>query len=157
FAEGNDFGCASRVRFGDWALRRTGTENDEDAEWYRVENYGVMHCWAVVGYANRREDLSTAGSRPSFFVFLGTARLANRDLELWALQLGARPGSDYLLLARSPAEAGIDAFDVLQTECPRAKLRRGRSVDILLVSYCAIDPRSDLLVLARRMVRRPPL
>lgn len=151
----DEFGCTSRVEFGGWVLRETGDENDSHTEWYATHNYGVFHCFAMVGQADRPESLDGAESRPSFFVLLGTARIETGLVELWALQMGARPGSDYLILSRAPDDGLIRTFNVLQTECPRANARRAHSVDILRTDYCAINSRSDLLRLARRMAQRP--
>lgn len=153
FQAGEDFGCESRVAFGDWELRET--DGESDAEWFSVTNYGVFHCWANVRRADRREDLAGVESRPAFFVLLGTTEAENRDIELWALQLGARPGSDYLLLSR-PIEAGrIATFRVLQTACPRGSARDGHALGILMTRYCAINTQAELLRLARRMAQHP--
>jgi hypothetical protein len=75
--------------------------------------------------------------------------------ELWALQLGARPGSEYLLLARSPAGGLVDHFDVLQRRCDGRQLRRGEPLDILITRYCNITSKSELVALARRMAKLP--
>lgn len=162
FSDGDSFGCWSRVLFGDWAYRHADDENDDDAEWLRSSNYGGFHCWANVSRADRREDLGAGDFEPSFFVFLGRTQIADRTIELWTIQMGVRPGSDYLLLAREGGSGGTDdeaiaAFDVLQTECPRANVRDGGSIEILIVKYCAINSRSELIHLAKRMAQRPRL
>jgi hypothetical protein len=156
FSNGDEFGCTSRVAFGDWRLREAGAENDDDAEWYRIENYGVFHCMAMVGSAYGRARLEGVEPRPSFFVLMGTTRVRGNEIELWALQIGARPGSDYLLLSRTPEEGAVQIFDVLQTECPRGGIRNRGAIDIIRTDYCAINSRSELMQLARRMAQRPP-
>jgi hypothetical protein len=156
FYEDDSFGCTSRVAFGDWAFRETGSDED-DAEWYRFTNYGVFHCWANTFRAYERGRLDGADFHPTFFVFLGLERTRGLDLELWAIQIGARPGSEYLLLSRTPGDGLVDSFNVLQTECPRGNVRDAGSLDILLTRYCAINSRSELVRLARRMAQRPPL
>lgn len=155
FFERDAPGCASRVAFGDWVLRE-GDAEDEDAEWYRVLNYGVFHCFALVARSPRREDLEFSEHRPSFFVLLGTVQVEDSVTELWALQMGVRPGSDYLLLSRPQGEGAIDRFSVLQAQCPRASVRDPGTLSILLTRYCAMNTRADLLRLARRMAQRPP-
>lgn len=157
FYSDDSFGCVSRVAFGDWALRESGSENDEDAEWYSIQNYGTFHCFALVGKASLREDLEGSEVSPAFFVFLGTTQVANAEMELWTLQIGTRPGSDYVLLARAPAEGAIRAFSVLQTRCPEASIRDAGALEILLTRYCAINTRAGLTRLARRMAHLPPL
>lgn len=71
--------------------------------------------------------------------------------------MGARPGSQYLLLSRDPAEGLVDGFNVLQTQCPRENRRGAGALKVLLTHYCAINSRSELTRLARRMARRMPL
>lgn len=107
------------MAFGDWAFRERGAEVEDDVLWYRFSNYGVFHCWANTFRADARALLDGADFRPSFFVFLGSTSVSGSDIELWTVQIGARPGSEYLLLSRDPAEGLIEKFNVLQTACPR--------------------------------------
>lgn len=153
--EGN-FGCTSRIEFGDWRME-AATGDDIDNEWYRVRNYGVFHCNALVQHASDRAGLSDSEYRHSFFVRLGEGWRRGRKVELWAIQIGARPGSDYLLLSREPGEGLIDRFEVLQRDCPRRNLRDAGGIDTLLTRYCAVNSRAALLALARRMLARPVL
>lgn len=151
------FGCSSRIAFGDWAIRDANADEEGESYWYRFQNYGVFHCWANTQRAHEREQLDGAEVHPSFFVFLGESRVGERDIELWTIQIGVVPGSDYLLLSRSPGDGVIEEFTVLQTECPRSNVRDGGILDILLTRYCAVNSRAELLRLARRMAQRPPL
>jgi putative ABC transport system substrate-binding protein len=43
-------------------------------------------------------------------VFLATTKIDGSEIELWAVQIGARPGSEYLLLSRTPAEGLVESF-----------------------------------------------
>ena len=155
FYEGDSFGCQTRVRYGDWRFDETGTS--DDPVWYRFSNYGVNHCFALVADAQERDELAGRWPNPSFFIEFGTARGRDGPVELWALQRGVRPGSDYLLLARAPAAGAVTSFDVLQRACPRALMRGGTNLSILLTGYCAINSREELIQLARHMARLPPL
>lgn len=157
FYDEESFGCTSRVGFGDWIFQEASAEVGSDAQWYRFSNYGVFHCWANTSRAYEREGLDGADVDPSFFVFLGITSVDRRDIELWAIQIGARPGSEYLLLSRAPADGVIEKFTVLQTACPRANVRDAGSLDILLTRYCAVNSRTELIRLARNMAKRPPL
>jgi hypothetical protein len=152
---GNDVGCLSRIAFGTWKYRPSDNADDDDdgAGWYRIANYGVFHCWAQVGMAAERKDLAAVDTKASFFILLDKTQ----DRELWALQLGARPGSDYVLLSRKPEGGLIKRFDVLQRACPKAWVRKTESIDILLTDYCAVNSPSDLVALARKMAKLPPL
>jgi hypothetical protein len=157
FYDDDSFGCTSRVAFGDWAFRERDAETEEDVQWYRFSNYGVFHCWANIFRASDRAKLDGADFHPSFFVFLGKMSVNGADIELWAVQIGATPGSEYLLLSRDLSEGLIEEFNVLQTECPRANVRDAGSLDIVLTRYCAINSRSELKRFARRMAQRPSL
>jgi hypothetical protein len=156
FSDDDSFGCTSRVAFGDWVFRQRAEAEDE-VLWYRFSNYGVFHCWANTFRADEQAKLPGADAHPSFFAFLGSMRVNGSNIELWAVQIGARPGSEYLLLSRVSADGLIENFNVLQTACPRANVRDAGSLDILLTRYCTIHSRSELIRLARRMVQRPPL
>lgn len=157
FYDEDSFGCASRVAFGDWVFRERGAKEEDDVRWYRFSNYGVFHCWANTFRAYEREKLDGADFHPSFFAFLGSTSVDGSDVELWTVQIGARPGSEYLLLSRPPVEGLIESFTVLQTACPRASVRDAGSLDSLLTRYCVVNSRGDLIRLARRMAQRPPL
>jgi hypothetical protein len=157
FHDEQSFGCVSRVEFGDWAFREIAAESEEVTYWYRFTNYGGFHCWANTFRAHERHRLEEGDFHPTFFVLLETARVGVREVELWAIQIGSRPGSEYLLLSREPGEGLVDSFRVLQTECPRPNVRDAGSLDVLLTRYCAINSRGDLVRLARRMAQRPPL
>ena len=149
-----DFGCNNRVAFGTWKLHFAGKSEDRfDDRWYRFANYGVFHCFALVSDAEKRHDLKTSTSQPSFFILI--ARTFDR--ELWVLQRGARPGSDYILLSRKPDTGVIKQFEVLQRACPDALKRKSAHIDILLTDYCAVNSRGDLIELARKMAKLPPL
>ena len=151
--ESGDFGCESRIAFGDWVLRSTDNASDEDAAWYRISNYGMFHCFALVGEAGDRRGLQEAEVDPSFFVNLGMSG----GVELWAAQIGARPGSDYLLLSRQPAPGTISDFTVLQRQCPKRNVRDAGNISILITRYCAINSGAELRNLAKRMTKLEPL
>lgn len=157
FYDDGSFGCSSRVAFGDWVFQKGGAEVEDDVLWYRFSNYGVFHCWANTFRAFERARLDGVDADPSFFAFLGSTSVNGSDIELWTVQIGAKPGSEYLLLSRGPTEGLIAEFNVLQTACPRANVRDAGLLDILLTRYCAINSRSELIRLARRMAQRPPL
>jgi hypothetical protein len=132
-------------------FRRGNSDSDSDSLWYRISNYGVFHCWANTARSDDRNKLDSADIEPTFFVLLETTRIDRKEVELWAAQFGARPGSQYLLLSRTPAPGGIDSFTVLQIDCPPANVRDAKSLDILLTRYCALHSRAELTKLARRM------
>ena len=146
------FGCMSRVAFGTWTLTRNDREPDE-AEWYRIGNYGVFHCAALVSAADEKKSLENNRPRLAYFVLIDR----RADRELWTLQLGVRPGSDYILLSRKPDAGIVKRFDVLQRDCPASLRRKGKTIDTFLTGYCAVNSRDDLIAMARSMAKRPPL
>lgn len=148
-AETGDFGCASRITFGDWGLRYGAEDDDDDSDWYSFSNYGAFHCFALVRAAADREALQGAEAEPAFFVKLGISG----GTELWALQVGTRPGSDYILLSRAQASGAISEFNVLQRRCPKNNIRDAGTIDTLITRYCAINSKSELLNLAKRMAK----
>lgn len=90
-------------------------------------------------------------------MFLEATTVGGKDVELWTIQIGARPGRDYLLLSRSPGEELIKSFDVLQTDCPDANVRAASTLDTLRTDYCAMNTREELVEFARHMAARPLL
>ena len=156
FADNDSFGCASRASFGDWALREIGAEPGEVAQWYRIGNYGAFHCFALLARSDERQALDGLEPRPTFFVLLGTAHAGGAETELWALEIGVRPGSEYLLLSRPPGQDPVRSFNLLQAQCPRANVRDAGVRAALLTRYCAINSRAALVRLARRMALLPP-
>ncbi|MHA4836972.1 hypothetical protein [Sphingopyxis sp. MSC1_008] len=151
------FGCMSRVATGDWTIKRSDAAENDEPEWLRFGNYGVFHCAIVESGPSDRDRLETSGYRYSFFVQIGKTNFAGKPVELWILQSGMRPGSDYLLLARAPGDSLIESFDVLQRRCPAANRREGPLMDVWSTRYCSINSRRDLIALAKAMAKEPVL
>lgn len=158
--EGKDwvFGCMSRVAFGDWELTGDWPEDEQITGWFRFQNYGAFHCYANFYEAYEREELGEGKFNSGFFVEIGSINIEGRKRELWVIQEGMRPGSDYLLLARDAGGEGtIKAFDLLQRKCPRGNVRDAGNIDIAYTRYCSINSRSELVSLAKRMARLKPI
>ncbi|WP_420139852.1 hypothetical protein [Sphingomonas sp.] len=155
FQDDASFGCVTKIAYGDW--RFDSSDPEEDPTWYRWTNYGVVHCIMMSRDAERRSMLRAAPSRAAYLIELGTAVGRQGPVALWALQQGAMPGSDYILLSSAPQSGVVTAFDVLPRECPAEYWRQGPQLSILKTSYCAITSRDALIAMARRMVLRPPL
>jgi hypothetical protein len=150
------FGCVHRVPMGDWKYIEAGDRGAEPrVRWMRLLNYGAIHCAAYERWSDERSGLDGADAKPSWFVDLGRVTVNGTELEIWALQSGSRPGSDYLLLSRRSSKGSIRRFDVLAADCPRRFVRRGDPIDVWRVDYCVIGSRSDLRSLAKEMAKRP--
>lgn len=154
----DSFGCASRIRSGDWLYKE---EDDVDyrgeERWYRIGNYGVLHCFAVVAESYERDGLELRDAKPSLFADLSELSINDRLVDLWALQIGGRPGSDYLLLMSEADGDMVDRFDVLRVDCPQDRYRDRDGLDILAAGYCAINSQKEMITFAQRMARRPPI
>nr|WP_317894425.1 hypothetical protein [uncultured Sphingomonas sp.] len=157
FSSGDEFGCISRVQFGDWRFTPSPNNSLGEQHWERFTNYGVFHCSAIMRTADEQSGLDEAPLEYGFFVQLGTARAAGVEWELWALQKGINPGSEYTLLAREPDSGEINRFIVLQQRCPSGSTLEAKGLDIWVTRYCAINSRSELLSLSRKMLALPPL
>jgi hypothetical protein len=158
FYSEDSFGCESRVGFGDWRFTPSSADAHEGEFWHRYSNYGVFHCAAIMSAADDRASLDEAEWQYGFFVRIGRARLRSDEWELWAIQEGTVPGSDYTLLAREAGQDGlIERFRVLQQRCPRDRLLETDGFDVWRTRYCSINSRAELLALARRMLRLPPM
>lgn len=157
FSSGDEFGCTSRVAFGDWRFTPSPDNSSAEQHWERFANYGVFHCAAIVRTADEQSELDGARWDYGFFVQLGTARKGGARWELWALQKGLVPGSEYTLLAREPGNATIKRFVVLQQRCPPGTQFEAKGLDIWVTRYCAINSQAELLSLSRQMLALPAL
>ena len=157
FYSEDSFGCTSRVGLGDWHFIPAETDENGQEFWDRYSNYGVFHCAAIMRTADERAGLDEAEWKYGFFVRLGRDRLGSEEWELWAIQKGTVPGSEYILLAREAGQEGlVESFRLLQQRCPSDRLLEAEGFDIWSTRYCAINSRAELLALARRMLRLPP-
>jgi hypothetical protein len=147
-------GCESRIAFGDWVLQDAASEV---TGWYRIRNYGAFHCFALLGVADELESLEAAELRPAFFAYLGNEEVAGRTREMWVIQVGARPGSDYVLLAREAGGGQIESFEMLQARCLKRMVRDKSRMDGLRADYCAVNSIADLRPLLRQSFRLPAL
>ncbi|MAP96503.1 MAG: hypothetical protein CMK07_16280 [Ponticaulis sp.] len=152
FVSDDSFGCTSIVRSGDWRFNLVDTY---DPEWMRLENYGVMHCWLNYWSDYQRGELGVADPRPAFFIHAADVEIEGVAIELWAIQIGARPGSDYVLLSRSPTD-DANSYVVLQKACPRSAIRKAGYLSVLRTDYCAINSKQELIELMKDMAELPP-
>jgi hypothetical protein len=155
FFENEDgFGCSYRLE-GDWTYVNDDWTYPIVSQWARFTNQGGVHCFMKEVRASDQASLDGAIGDFALLVELGRAAGPDGEVELWALQSGTAPGSTYTLLARKPEPGMITSFDVLEMECPRGRLRKGRSIDIKPTDYCVINSRREIRDLARRMAKRP--
>lgn len=148
------FGCSSNIQFGDY--REVRANDPERVAWWRIGNYGVFHCALLLSEASERTELDTGFREHAWLVVLGKIQTSGGEIELLALQIGARGGSTYNLFSRSVG-APNTTLSVLDPVCPRGSTRRGRGIDVWRTDYCVVASQSALRRIAREAFRRPPV
>ena len=151
-------GCGSRVQNGDWQFTGNPVGAAGDERWWRLTNYGTFHCATIFREADHRDELEDGQATTGYFVQIGETLHAGKVIELWAVQRGSIPGSEYELLAREPGDDVIGRFMVLQQRCPEDAMREySGNLDISRTDYCAINSREELLAMAIDMLDFPTL
>ncbi len=151
YDEDGSFGCIHNLKMGDWKL--AGRHDEPD--WYRLRNYGAFHCHIMVQYDFERANLGFSDVKYSAMIQLPATSASGQ--ELWVMQMGGRPGSDYMLLMREADKKLITSFTVLQTRCSEEDVREGPELDSLATRYCAINSQERLIEFAQEMSELPPL
>jgi len=162
FSDDDDFGCTGPVRFGNWKLTYFPETDEVDAytadpDWLKIHNYGVFHCAYGFRWSYEFEDLDAATAKLGHLVELGMVDTPNGERTLWAIQSGFSPGSDYIFLTRLPSSKPDDPYEVLDVQCPKKHIRTAGSIDIFGTKYCAINNKSSMRRLAKRMAKRSPI
>lgn len=156
FSNDRGMGCAYPVKLGDWRL--TESAQPDAVQYFQLTGEGFIHCWLLASRGvDHRQRVEAAPEiqfeKPKLGFLIKIGRATGRDL--WLLQLGARPGSDYILLARQPTTKLVDRFDVLQRICPKGRRRGGFGLDIAATDYCSINTRTAMVAFAKSMARLP--
>ncbi len=152
FADDDSFGCASIVRSGLW---RWVEPDGETSQWLLFRNRGAIHCAFDVTRGEAETGFETAIGDTAFFVRLGEVRLGARTTELFALQLGFRGGSEYVLLSAPRTRDVRLRFAVLDSAC-RPSRRLSEPADVWASDYCVVRTRAALLAVARAAALRAP-
>ena len=159
---GDRIGYASIFPFGDWRRidrKCTAEVGSADCEsWWRLELASLFHGGYSLGFAEMRAQLASR-SRGDIAVIaeLGATR---GDQKLFAVQVGFRGGSEYILLS-APATPAVKQATVLDPRCedagPHSTIRRGPFSSMFITDYCAVRDREGVLLMARAAANRPPL
>lgn len=157
----NSIAKCSIFAMGDW--RRTEADC-ADAEphclsWVRLQMTAVFHARFGYSSAPRREELDLALSEISIIAPLNTSSVPRR---LYALQIGFRGGSRYILLSVERArDHPIRHLTVLDPRCdrtiPGVRVRKAKFSSSYITEYCVAETKSALLGLAQAALNRPPL
>lgn len=158
FDPDGSFGCVSNVALGDYRLTPDDAAGElaEPETWFRISNYGVMHCALVIREASTRADLESAPFEYFWIVKLWEQGHGDEKLEVLAFQQGAMGGSRYLLLQRQ-ADQTNGPLTLLAPRCPREMVRDSGGIDIWLTRYCAVPDRPALRAIARDALRNDPV
>ena len=153
-SDADSVGCIHPIKLGYWEYR----EQDEIERWFRLDNYGAFHCFIVIRDARDHEALDYYEGKLSRLIQISKFETTDRGRRvLWALQIGGKPGSDYLFLTSYDNEIIATTFEVLQRDCPDKNIRMSSRDDDLDTQYCAINTQEELIALAKEMASRPAL
>ena len=156
FARDGADGVRSPFGFGDWELRPAGCSGASCLRYLRLDIGHELYAYAF-DEAERRDWLSTNG--PSAAIFKLEPDEAST---LFAVQVGYRGGSRYILVSARPDNDGlVKTMTLLDARCldsAGALWRRSVSQPPEPEEdYCAIDTMASLVAIAREALRRPPL
>jgi hypothetical protein len=156
FQCGGSDGIASCSVFamGNWRLHRLPCDIDCD-EWINLHNAGIFH--PVYGFHRSwKKDDTGADTDLAFIIRLTREK---EPVELYAIEIGLRPGSRYLLVARRPGTKGlVKNLDVLDARCEGDGTnwrRPPEPIDVFLTDYCAVATIDALERMARAALDRP--
>lgn len=153
FFSEDSFGCATPLGLGIYEI--TPADKDESGGFVRVTNYGVFHCALSYGEASDREAADTAFEDHAWLIQLDKIRQpGGSDDYLFALQIGVRAGSRYVLLRRR-GQALSAPLEELDWSCPSNAERRTSRIDIWFQDACVVSSKAELRRVARIAARRP--
>ena len=162
FTDDDSFGCSGPVKFGNWKLTYRSETNEPDAdapdvEWLKIYNYGVFHCAYGFQWSYELKDLETTSAKLGHFVELGLVDTPSGKMDLWAMQSGFSPGSDYIFVTRPNNSNPNTPYEVLDIQCPKKYIRAAGNIDIFRTDYCSINNKRSMRRFAKRMAKLPPI
>lgn len=154
FFDEDSFGCETILIPGDYL----GSLDPVNAEpvWWRVANYGVMHCAMVFASGFGRDSLTAAQIGFAWLAPLGEVEgPIGEDLELFAFQIRWRGGIEYLFLARD-RDGDNRSWIMLDPECPAGALRESEPIDVWGTRFCELGDAATAHSIAQDAVQREP-
>jgi len=110
------------------------------------------------GYAY--DTANTQGSLGSHFEPAAIVKLEpDRSSTLFAIQVGYRGGSTYILLSAPPSDGLVKTATILEPRCmplPHVEARQRHESLFLRTDYCAVNSMEALVVIARDALNRAP-
>jgi hypothetical protein len=104
------FGCVVPFPTGVW--RYSEDEFPENDEYWRLDNYGVIHCALIFGQASEADAARQAFESHAWMIRLSSTPTSAGETTLWALQIGVSGGSRYLVLRQHPGDSGFDVLNL---------------------------------------------
>ena len=155
------FGMASIFSQGDWKVEETDcTSRDADdcATWMSLQITSVFHPRFSFREALTREALKHTESEISVLVDLDQK---SKGAKIFALQIGFRGGSRYMLVSASSETTPIKQMTLLDARCltgqPGVERRKAAFSSIYLTDYCSVSSKVALRSIAHDALRRAPL
>lgn len=146
----------SRFSLGDWEIRWAGCSEPAG----RCGGYAELSIFSVIDgfytYAEGKTRGALAGHGDPALIFKlepGT------DSTLYALQIGFRGGSRYVLPSVTGGDARIDHASILDTGCPALPGVHARGVHaagFFREDYCVVDSMAALIAVGREALNRAP-
>ena len=137
---------------GNWRMHRSDCSDCD--EWIGLRMNGIFH--PVYGF-QRSFTKGDAGSVTDLAFIIRLTR-KREPVELYAIEIGLRTGSRYMLVARRGRKERIENLDVLDARCDGegATWRRPpEPIDVFLTDYCAVATIDALERMAREALKRP--
>jgi hypothetical protein len=158
YSDDESFGSVSIFPSADWRCVSRARQ-DVCEEWFRARMDGVIHPKFIVTSALEQKGLEQGGAEIAFIGELLSRGQGAGKVRVFALQIGVRPGSTYRLFAVR-GEGRIRRLQELDVRCEgagteRREMREG--MDVWLTSYCAVENKAALKVMALEALDRPPL
>lgn len=149
----NEISMCSSFALGDWKEQPTncfGSALDKCAFWVRLEIFSVLDGGYVYSEANDRAGLPWTGDIAEIIELVPSSGL-------YAIRVGARGGSKYILL--SAHGAPIKEASILDAQCPEhskeAERRDGASL-IVRTDYCNVHNMDGLIKIGLEALNRAP-
>jgi hypothetical protein len=153
----DEIAMCSRFETGNWRVRLTecGTACEH---WATLRFFSAIDGGYTYGEGYAEEPgAEPQGAEPAYIIPL--AREGVGGVGLYALEVGFRDGSRYILLSTRNDGAMIDRASVLDTRCPvhmKGVEQRKSSRRFFFTEYCAVSSVEALEAMAREALGRAP-
>lgn len=153
YVDAESFGCIlPDLKLG--VYHHVDAQFPDDPSFWRIENYGVVHCALTFGTAHDEEDILTSFEDFAWVANIGESRTINAA-RLMAIQIGVSGGSRYIIL-RSIPDSDRQRFDVLEAHCPSDAETLEANIDIWRQRVCVVESQDQLARIAREADTRTP-